>query len=311
MASSVQSSIPTFCSFRRCYDASSSQSFTPLSTFRQIGRRKLNLRRNSELPIIKNVRVCRAVVQQTVQGPSGIFAGEMERLSAKEALLLALQDAGGFEALVEGNVTDLQRMDVMESITVLERLNPTPRPTTSPYLEGRWDFEWFGSGSPASSAAQFLLERFPSSLARISKMEVSFKDTYAKVTAYLRLLNLLESRLILSSKLSIEAPVRIREEYFEGLLEPPTVIEEAVPKQLRSALGQAVGTIEQLPLPLRNVMSSGIRVPLSGTFQRMFMISYLDGEILIIRDVYGVAEVLTRWDVGPSPVMEPGIDYQS
>ncbi|KAJ8429666.1 hypothetical protein Cgig2_010405 [Carnegiea gigantea] len=64
----------------------------------------------------------------------------------------------------------------------------------------------------------------------------------------------LESRLILSSELSIEGPVRIREEYFEGLLEPPIVIEEAVPTQLRSVLGQAVGTIEQLPLPLMDVM---------------------------------------------------------
>ncbi|KAJ8432470.1 LOW QUALITY PROTEIN: hypothetical protein Cgig2_015267 [Carnegiea gigantea] len=73
----------------------------------------------------------------------------------------------------------------------------------------------------------------------------------------------LESTLILSSKLSIEEPVRIREEYFEGLLEPRTVIEEAVLKQLRSALQQAVGTIEQLPLPLRDVMSSGIRVSLN------------------------------------------------
>ncbi|KAJ8432831.1 hypothetical protein Cgig2_008545 [Carnegiea gigantea] len=75
----------------------------------------------------------------------------------------------------------------------------------------------------------------------------------------------LGSRLILSSKLSIEGPVRIREEYFEGVLEPPTVIEEAVTKQLRSAVGQAVGTIEQFPLPLRDVMSSGIRVPLGST----------------------------------------------
>ncbi|KAJ8422249.1 hypothetical protein Cgig2_024982 [Carnegiea gigantea] len=36
----------------------------------------------------------------------------------------------------------------------------------------------------------------------------------------------LESGLILLSKLSIEEPVRIREEYFEGLLELPTVIKE-------------------------------------------------------------------------------------
>ncbi|KAJ8443694.1 hypothetical protein Cgig2_032317 [Carnegiea gigantea] len=68
----------------------------------------------------------------------------------------------------------------------------------------------------------------------------------------------LGSRLILSSKLSIEGLVRIGEEYFEGVLEPPTVIEVVATKQLRSAVGQAISVIEQLPLPLRDVMSSEI-----------------------------------------------------
>lgn len=262
---------------------------------------------------MQGVKVCRAMAQRTVQAqPSATYEREMERLSAKEALLLAFQGAGGFEALVEGKVTDLQRIDVMERITVLERLNPTPRPTTSPYLEGRWDFEWFGSGTPASSAARLLLERFPTSLASLSKMEVLLKDTYAKITAYLTLLNSVESKLILSSKLSVQGPLRFKEEYFEGFLEPPTVIEEAVPEQLRSAVGQAVSAVQQLPVPLWDAMSSGITVPLSGIFERKFVISYLDEEILIIRDAFGVPEVLTRWDVVPSPpIVEPGVEYES
>ncbi|KAL0346294.1 UNVERIFIED_CONTAM: putative plastid-lipid-associated protein 13, chloroplastic [Sesamum radiatum] len=102
-------------------------------------------------------RKFRAMVQQTVQGPSAAYAKEMERLSAKESLLLAFKDAGGFEALVTGKPTDLQRIDVNERIVSLERLNPTPRPTTSPYLEGRWNFEWFGPGSPGLFAARFFL----------------------------------------------------------------------------------------------------------------------------------------------------------
>lgn len=40
------------------------------------------------------------------------------------------KDSGGFEALVTGKTTDMQRIDVNERITGLERLNPTPRPTT-------------------------------------------------------------------------------------------------------------------------------------------------------------------------------------
>jgi hypothetical protein len=40
------------------------------------------------------------------------------------------KDAGGFEALVNGKTTEMQRIDVNERIVGLERLNPTPRPTT-------------------------------------------------------------------------------------------------------------------------------------------------------------------------------------
>lgn len=43
---------------------------------------------------------------------------------------LQFNDAGGFEALVTGKITDMQKIDVNERITNLERLNPTPRPTT-------------------------------------------------------------------------------------------------------------------------------------------------------------------------------------
>lgn len=151
--------------------------------------------------------ICRAMVQETAQGIPSVYAREMERLSAKESLILAviyspkteidtfncnfcpylarfcsqiaenqvefeysileilrllkwihwllqlraseivcfqislcwstetnldlqLNDAGGFEALVTGKITDVQKIDVNERITSLERLNPTPRPTT-------------------------------------------------------------------------------------------------------------------------------------------------------------------------------------
>uniref|UniRef100_A0A2P2JDI2 Plastid lipid-associated protein/fibrillin conserved domain-containing protein n=1 Tax=Rhizophora mucronata TaxID=61149 RepID=A0A2P2JDI2_RHIMU len=132
-------------------------------------------------------KACRAMVQQAVQGAPATYAKEMERLSAKESLLLALKDAGGFEALVTGKTTDMQRIDVNERIISLERLNPTPRPTTSPFLEGRWNFEWFESGSPGLFAARFIFPRLPSDLANLSKLDVVIKDGIAKVTANLKL----------------------------------------------------------------------------------------------------------------------------
>ncbi|KAL9233126.1 hypothetical protein vseg_008160 [Gypsophila vaccaria] len=308
MASSIKASILTYINFSICDASSRSPSSSPLLFFPKFSVRNPNLRNLRRR--INGGRLCRAMVQEAAigGGPSATYAREMERLSAKESLLIALKDAGGFKAAVTGQATEMQRIDVMERITVLERLNPTPRPTTSPYLEGRWNFEWLVSGSPA---AQFILERFPTSLANVSKMDLFLKDNYAKVAASLRLLNSVESKFTVSSKLSVEGPLRMKEEIVEGLLESPSVVDEAVPDQLRSALGQAAGAVQQLPVPIRDVVSNGIRLPLSGSFQRLFMISYLDEEIFIIRDAFGAPEVLTRLDVGPSEAVEPMMEYVS
>ncbi|WMV19467.1 hypothetical protein MTR67_012852 [Solanum verrucosum] len=75
MATSLQNLVPPF-SCRRPSDTSPS---TPIAIFR--GGRRRNAR--------KTLRVCRAMVEKTVQGASSTFAKEMERLSAKESLLLA------------------------------------------------------------------------------------------------------------------------------------------------------------------------------------------------------------------------------
>lgn len=251
------------------------------------------------------------MVQQNVHGASAAYAKEMERLSAKESLLLAFRDAGGFEALVTGKTTELQRIDVNERIVSLERLNPTPRPTTSPYLEGKWSFEWFGSGSLGFLAAQFLLERFPPELANLSKLDVVIKDLYTNTAASLKLLNSIESNFTISSKLTVEGPLRMKQEFMDGLIESPKVNEESIPQQLRGAFAQATNTLQQLPVPIKDAVAGGFKIPLGGSLERFFMISYLDDEILIVRDATGTPEVLTRLDPGPSPIAEPTTEYES
>lgn len=76
----------------------------------------------------------------------------------------------------------------------------------------------------------------------------------------------IESKFIVSSRLTVEGPLRMKEEYVEGILETPTVIEETVPEQLKGALGQAVSTVQQLPLPIRDAILSGLKVPLCKHF---------------------------------------------
>ncbi|CAJ2673063.1 unnamed protein product [Trifolium pratense] len=296
MVSSVSASHLCISTITNCSIPSSSSSSWKVSTTSRITWQKRGC--------------CRAMVQLQTGAPAA-YAKEMERLSAKESLLLAFKDAGGFEGLVSGKTTEYQRIDVNERITGLERLNPTPRPTTSPFLEGRWNFEWFGPGSPGLLAARVIFENFPSSLANLSKLDVFIKDGNAKITANTTFLNSIESSIILSTKLSVEGPLRLKEEYVEGILVSPTVLEDRVPDQLKGALGQAVNALQQLPAPLRDAIANGLKVPLTGSFQRLFMISYLDEEILIIRNTSGIPEVLTRLDSLPSSPGETSLEYES
>ena len=63
----------------------------------------------------------------------------------------------------------------------------------------------------------------------------------------------------------------MKEEYDEGVLETPTVIEEIVPDQLKGALGQAVTTIQQLHVPIWDAFANGLKVPLSKSDFRLMI----------------------------------------
>lgn len=54
----------------------------------------------------------------------------------------------------------------------------------------------------------------------------------------------------------------MKEEYVEGVLETPTVSEQAIPEQLKGAVGQAAGSLQQLPAPMKDAIVSGLKIPL-------------------------------------------------
>lgn len=76
----------------------------------------------------------------------------------------------------------------------------------------------------------------------------------------------IENNLILTTKLTVEGPLRLKEEYTEGVLQTPTVDEETIPQQLKGVLGQAANTIQQLPASVKDVVSGGFTIPLSKFF---------------------------------------------
>ncbi|KAI5078853.1 hypothetical protein GOP47_0006524 [Adiantum capillus-veneris] len=242
---------------------------------------------------------------------TSMYAKEMERVAAKEALLLAIQDAGGDNVLSPSTANATARIDVNERIVSLERLNPTPRPTTSPLLEGLWQFKWIGAGSPGQLAARIVLQRFPSAVVTISDLTISILDGSAKAIATVKLFNSVLSSVTLTSKLSVEGPLRLKEEYVEGLLSSPALQEGSVPVQVKDAYGQFLNAIQRLPDAIKDTLMNGVKVPLAGTFERQLLISYLDDEVLVARDGSGVPEVLVRV-LGSAPAdTEPVSEYVS
>eukprot|EP00897_Mesotaenium_endlicherianum_P004086 jgi/Mesen1/3705/ME000202S02793 len=206
---------------------------------------------------------------------TAMFAKEMERVAAKEALLLAIKDAGGVEALSRGAGNDALRIDVSEKVLALERLNPTPRPTTGrqPRPESR------PHASPLASLDSLTLEIF---------------NGGTKALAALKLLSSVETSFSLTTKLTVEGPLRLKEEYVEGVLAPPSVRDGSMPSQVKALLDQLASATQSLPESLKEPFTGGLKLPLNGTFSRSLLVSYLDDEILIARDQSGVPDILVR-----------------
>lgn len=73
----------------------------------------------------------------------------------------------------------------------------------------------------------------------------------------------MESKVILTTKLSVEGPLRLKEEYVEGLIDTPTVSDQAIPEQLKGPFQQVATSLQQLPAPIKDAVSNGLRIPLS------------------------------------------------
>lgn len=234
-----------------------------------------------------------------------MLAKEMERVAAKEALILSIKDAGGLKGLADPVANDKARIDVNEKILNLERLNPTPRPTTSPALEGLWQFEWAGAQSPGIVAARTLLGRFPSALASIDSLTLLILDGSAQARGFLKIFNTVESSFTLVTKLTVEGPLRLKEEYVEGLVATPTIPEGTIPPQFKGVFDQLVSAVQRLPDTIKEVLNGGVKIPLNGTFTRELLVSYLDDEIMVARDKSGVPDVLQRLE---TPLIDRSTD---
>lgn len=163
------------------------------------------------------------------------------------------------------------RAVIGENLLALEASNPTATPASSPLLNGRWKFLYASGASPSLGALRTLMRgaaRAPKSPSGAELVDV--EDAYLTINSVqpratssvkVRVLSL-ESELKLTSTLEPESAVRLVETYdgFES------------------------GT-------------GNLRLPLGSTprkYSRSLLVSYLDEELLVVRDAAGRPDILSR-----------------
>ncbi|KAL1512297.1 hypothetical protein AB1Y20_005559 [Prymnesium parvum] len=162
------------------------------------------------------------------------------------------------------------RAVIGEILLALEAQNPTRSPATSPLLNGKWKFVYASGASPGLKALQLLLKSSSSAPKSPSGADlIDVQDTYltitpdqprAKASVQVRLLSF-ENTLTLASKLEAESAVRLCETYQYS---------------------------ESEYMSLRLPFQSPIE------YKRSVLVSYLDDEVLVIRDSAGRPDILMR-----------------
>lgn len=181
---------------------------------------------------------------------------------AKEALKSEIADG------LKGAKPD--RAVVGEILLALEAQNPTQSPATSPLLNGKWKFLYASGASPGLKALTLLMKGAKSAPKSPSGADlVDVGDTYLtirpeqpRVTAEVKVRVLsFENTVKLASKLEAESAVRLVEMYTEAQSE-----------------------YMSLKLPFQAPVE----------YKRSVLISYLDDEMMVVRDAAGRPDVLMR-----------------
>mmetsp|Transcript_16673 Transcript_16673/g.35391 ORF Transcript_16673/g.35391 Transcript_16673/m.35391 type:complete len:343 (-) Transcript_16673:420-1448(-) len=175
---------------------------------------------------------------------------------------------------------------VGEILLALEARNPTRSPATSPLLNGRYKIVYASGASPGLKAVQLLLKASQSApkspsgadLLDVDEVFVTFRPSQPRVEATVRTRFLsFDNTLKLTSKVEAESAVRLVETYDSAESE-----------------------------------SLSIRLPFQSPVQykRSLLVSYLDEELLVVRDALGRPDVLMRVDdvqTGPTTVVDEEI----
>lgn len=198
------------------------------------------------------------------------------------------------EALVS-NVMDLMpdtigvevsaetRAAINEALYKLEAMNPTKvSPTMSPLLNGVWELRYAGGfasewslPSPTRQLALFLYsggyspglfalqlaQKLPSALVTTGDLEIAIAREQPRVEATIgvKLLGGAENKIQVKARLEVQSDVRLQETYESA-----------------------------------SVFDNAVDIPAQLQYSRDLYVTYLDDDLLVVRDASGIPEVLVR-----------------
>jgi hypothetical protein len=205
--------------------------------------------------------------------------------------------------------SETARSQINEVLLKLEALNPTNDPALSPLLNGVWELRYaglytsdgaLGSFSPTRQLALFvysggyspglfaleLASKLPSELVSVGALDISISRAQPRVEGRVQVKSALigESSVSVKSKLEVLSSMRLRETYESA-----------------------------------TVLGRQIELPEFAKYSRELYVTYVDEDLLVVRDGSGVPELLVRkeklftrnWGTEPTSVddeLAPGED---
>ncbi|KAL3771660.1 hypothetical protein ACHAWO_001721 [Cyclotella atomus] len=192
--------------------------------------------------------------------------------SAAEATVSSLMDYLP-SSITSGPISSEDKASINEAILKLEALNPTEDPVYSPMLNGVWilryaprDLSNFSLGAVSGGYSPGLLalglaQKLPVALVELGELEISISRAQPRIEAKIdvKLLGGSTEEILVKARLDVDSGIRFTETY-----------------ESASVLGQTVDIPEALQ------------------YSRDLYVSYVDEDVLVVRDGSGVPEILVR-----------------
>lgn len=153
---------------------------------------------------------------------------------------------------------NINRIDVGENILNLEKKNPTENPASSAMLNGVWELVSTGAISSLGLVLFQVVKSLPGSIVDADDIILTISQGVATARSKFQV-GTLKVDISVASELMAESPIRLKETYSSA-------------------------TLGSIDLPKRDGIS------------RSLFVTYLDEDLLIVRDKFGSADVLKRME---------------